>query len=141
MKWRDLLKQSMDQTYFATEKLFELVEERDLDWKPESGENWMTTGQLLLHISWACGGCMKGFVTGDWSPPKEAEMPGGEDDMMPPAELMPTASSIVRAKEMLAEDKHLAYQLLEQSSDDDLESKLVYAPWDPKRTTIRDAAA
>lgn len=136
MKWRELLKQSMDQTYFATEQLLEMVAEKDLNWKPETGDNWMTTGQLILHISWACGGCIKGFVTGDWSPPKEAEMLGESEQMMPSAEQMPSAASVARAKEMLAEDKHLSYQLLEQCSDDDLDSKLVSAPWDPREIAL-----
>lgn len=136
MKWRDLLTKRMDETYFAAERLFDMVDETKLDWKPETGQNWMTTGQLILHISWACGGCIKGFVTGDWSPPKEAEMLGGSEEMLASAEQLPTASSLARAKEMLAEDKKLAYQLLAQCSDDDLETKGSPAPWDPREQPL-----
>lgn len=137
MKFRELLSDALSQSYFATETLFDMVDDNALDWKPETGDNWMTNGQLLLHTAWAAGGCIKGFVTGDWSPPKEAEMKEGEEEnMLPPAELMPSIDNVAHAKKMLAEDKALAFDLLKQCSDEDLDSKLVSAPWDPREMPL-----
>lgn len=132
MNWTELLKNEIAMTYGATEGLLDLVDEDALDWKPETGSNWMTTGQLLFHITSACGFCCRGFVTGDWS------IPGGEDvsemsddEMLPPAEKMPTAESVAQIKEMLAADKKLAIEMVEQAGEEQLESRLVSAPWDP----------
>ena len=72
MSWTELLKREIEYTYQSTEKLIDLVDDDELSWKPSTGENWMTMGQLLMHISCACGAAMKGFVTGDWGIPEEA---------------------------------------------------------------------
>jgi uncharacterized damage-inducible protein DinB len=132
MKWTELLTNQIHATYHATEGLVDMVDEDTLDWKPETGENWMTTGQLLFHITSACGFCCKGFVTGDWSMPGAgdvAEM--SDDEMMPPAEALPTAESVAQIKEMLAADKQLALDMVDQAGEDGLDSRLVSAPWDP----------
>ena len=57
MNWTELLKTEIAMTYGATEGLLELVDEDALDWKPATGDNWMTTGQLLFHLTSACGFC------------------------------------------------------------------------------------
>ena len=56
MNWTELLKSEIDAVYHATEDLMKMVEPDRLSWKPETGDNWMTTGQLLHHITSACGG-------------------------------------------------------------------------------------
>lgn len=137
MKFRELLRDAMNQTYFATETMFDMVEGDDLDWKPSTGENWMTTGQLLMHASVGCGFLMKGFITGDWSMPDEAtpkEKPA--NGMMHSAEQLPSVESVKQAKDLLAKDKELGYSLLEQCSDEDLDSKKVSAPWDPREMAL-----
>ena len=63
MSWTNLLKDELEAAYGATEKLIDLVDDDQLDWKPDTGSNWMTTGQLLKHIPKACGACFRGFVT------------------------------------------------------------------------------
>ena len=123
MNWTDVLKTRAEDTYRATEGLLGLVEDKSLNWKPTTGSNWMTTGQLLKHIETACGACCKGFVTGDWS------MAG--DDMAPTAEKMPAAKSVAETKKALAADKQLALKLIVEQGDKTLGSKKVAAPWDP----------
>ena len=66
MNWNELLTSQIEYIYPVTDKLMAAVDDDQLDWKPATGENWMTGGQLLMHISSACGACFKGFVTGDW---------------------------------------------------------------------------
>ena len=55
MRLIDLLEQEIQSVYHATEGLVRLVDEDQLDWKPATGKNWMTVGQLLKHIPTACG--------------------------------------------------------------------------------------
>lgn len=132
MNWTELLKNEIATTYGATEGLLEMVDDSALGWKPETGDNWMTTGQLLFHITSACGFCCKGFVTGDWSIPgggDVAEMSG--DEMLPPAEALPTAESVAQIKEMLAADKQLALDMIDQAGEEGLLNRTVAAPWDP----------
>ena len=61
MDWAELLAAEIEYNYSVTDKLLSLVEDDQLGWKPETGSNWMTTGQLLLHITNACGMAMRGF--------------------------------------------------------------------------------
>lgn len=85
----EILKQDADAMYRVTEALFGFVD--DLDWKPATGANWMTTGQLLRHCSEACGKSLRGFITGDWGMPEGQstdDIP--EEDMLPSADRLPT---------------------------------------------------
>ena len=79
MNWTKLLKSEIETAYTTTERLFDKVDPDRLDWKPETGANWMTVGQLLKHITCACGAACKGFVTGDWGLP-----PGVKVEDLPP---------------------------------------------------------
>jgi hypothetical protein len=127
MTWTDLIKAEMENSYRSAEKLMDMVDDSELDWKPSEGSNWMTMGQLLRHIPDACGFCFKGFVTGQWDIPENAS----GDDMLPPAESFPTVSSVAEAKKLLAADKELALKMLAEAGEDDLENRLVPAPWNP----------
>lgn len=132
MKWTELLKSEIESTYKATEGLIDLVKDDELNWKPSTGSNWMTVGQLLKHLPTGCGACFKGFVTGDWGMPQGVDpydMPA--DEMLPPASKMPTIGSVTEAKGQLAADKKLAYEMLSQCSEEDLAGKETVAPWDP----------
>jgi hypothetical protein len=44
---------------------------------------------------------------------------------------MPTVTSIAQAKQLLAEDKQLALDMLAQCSEDQLTNTQVTAPWNP----------
>jgi len=137
MNWTALLTQEMTATYQATEKLVALVKDSDLDWKPATGENWMTIGQLLVHINGSCGLCCRGFVTGDWGMP--ADSAAGDADhgaMLPTAAQMPTIASVAEAAAGLAADWALARQMVEQAGEENLSTQETTAPWDPGNSRL-----
>ncbi len=132
VNWTELLTSEVETTYATTAKLLDKVDARSLDWKPASGANWMTVGQLLNHIGGACGPACKGFVTGDWGLPagmKLEDLP--PEEMLPPAEKMPTIESVAQARKLLSEDKALALQMICQAGESDLANREVAAPWAP----------
>ncbi len=113
-----------DHVYQATAGLMRLVPEDKLGWRPSDANNWMTTGQLLAHLTNATGVCMNGFITGQWP-----EMPG--EEMLPQTEKMPSVSSVAEALEKLDEDRSLTANLLAELSEDDFRGRMVPAPWNP----------
>ena len=131
MNWTELLKSEIESSYAATDGLLALLEDGDLDWKPATGTNWMTAGQLAEHVTSACGGTVRGFVTGDWGiPPEEmADLPA--DEMLPPAEKLPSATSVAAVRRALAEDKTLALRTIDEAGEKRLASEETTAPWDP----------
>jgi uncharacterized damage-inducible protein DinB len=137
MNWTELLKTEIEYAYGVTYKLMDLVDGDELDWKPPTGDNWMTTAQLLLHITTSCGALFRGFVTGDWGMPADFD-PGQmkHEDMLPPAETMPAIDSVANAKKALTEDKQLALDMLAAVSEDDLHNKPTPAPWDPRSMAL-----
>lgn len=129
MTLKAVLRQELEQMFRITESLFELVDDSDLDWKPPTGSNWMSTGQLLLHCATACGSMYKGFISDDWTPPDGVEMPEGEFEGLPPAEALPTAKSVSQAADMLHRDRDIAFEELENVKEDDLLSRTFPPPW------------
>ena len=137
MNWTELLKSEIEYTFKTTENLIELVDGDTLDWKPAAGNNWMTTGQLLMHITNSCGACIRGFVTGDWGMPDGvdlSEIP--MEEMLPPAEKMPTVESLDQAKKLLAADKEIALAMLEKAGEERLNNDVTTAPWDPTEVNL-----
>jgi len=134
MKWTVLLNEAIETNYAVTDKLMAMVGDADLGWKPATGKNWMTTGQLLMHLTVACGACCKGFVTGDWGMPEGAECDGdaGSETMLPPAEALPTVGTVAEARERLARDKQVALAMVVEAGEEDLENRTLAAPWDPE---------
>jgi uncharacterized damage-inducible protein DinB len=131
MNWTELLKGNIEYTYGVTQKLLDLVDDDKLNWKPATGSNWMTMGQLLKHVTDACGASCKGFVTGDWGMPAgmdPSSMPA--DQMLPPAEKLPSIASVAEAKKLLEQDKKLALAMLAEAGEDNLANKIATAPWD-----------
>lgn len=132
MDWKSLIESESEYVFAVTGALFDLVEDEALGWKPESGHNWMTTGQLLHHIASGTGGGFKGFVTGDWGLPEGMDLSEmSPDEMLPPAEAMPAVGSVAEAKEMLAADRALALEVLAGVSEQELTDKVFAAPWAP----------
>jgi hypothetical protein len=127
MNWTKLLETEIAETYHAVDGLMQLVDDSALSWKPATGSNWMTTGQLLMHLTNACGACCRGFVTGEWPMPADAK----PEDMLPAAAKMPSVKSVAEARKLLAEDKALALEMLKRASEKGLAEKLVAAPWNP----------
>jgi uncharacterized damage-inducible protein DinB len=137
MNWTELLTSNTQLTYRVTEGLLDMVDDETLDWKPATGDNWMTTGQLLQHLTTACGFCFRGFLTGDWTPPEGYETPEpGEGETMPPAEKLPTAESVARVKELLAADKKLALATIEEAGEERLAGQRVKAPWETEEERL-----
>jgi len=132
MNWTELLKPEIEGAYHTVDRLMDLVDPGSLSWKPSSGTNWMTTGQLLRHICGAaCGPEVKGFVTGDWGPPPEPNAPP-----LPPAEKMPTVSSVAEAKKLLEADKQLALEMIAKAGERRLDKDPAPAPWDPTQMPL-----
>jgi uncharacterized damage-inducible protein DinB len=132
MNWTDFLKQEIETNYKATLGLLDKVDGGSLGWKPQSGSNWMTVGQLLKHITEACGFGCRAFVTGDWTLPdggKMDEVPAKQ--MIPPAEMLPSVESIDEVRKLLADDINLALAMVEQAGEDNLCISMVAAPWAP----------
>lgn len=132
MKWANFLKDEIERTYAVTLKLVDQVDPEALSWKPSTGSNWMTTGQLLQHLTNACGAGFRGFITGDWGLPpgmKIADIP--PEEMIPPAEKLPTAESVQAAREKILEDKKIALQMVDETDEMTLALRDMEAPWAP----------
>jgi len=133
MDWRKLLTDEIEYEYAVADRVMALVDDDSLDWKPQTGTNWMTTGQLVKHLATCCGPTFRGFVTGDWGMPDDFDPSKLKpEDMLQPAEAMATTDSVAAAREELAEDKALTLEMLAKISDDDLDNKPAPAPWDPR---------
>ena len=112
--------------YTISEKLFRRVTDPELSWKPQSGKNWMTMGQLLMHCaSYGCGKAVQGFVNDRW------DIPENNDDALhiPTVDTLPSVQSVEQALDLLSTDRHVALQCLEKVSENDLLTKKVVAPW------------
>lgn len=132
MNWTQLLKAETESAYKTTLRLLDKVDANSLEWKPATGSNWMTVGQLLKHISEGCGSGFNGFVTGDWGLPAGKTMADmTPEEMFPPAEKMPTVKSVDEVRRLLVEDKAAVLLLLDRISENDLANKEIAAPWAP----------
>jgi uncharacterized damage-inducible protein DinB len=128
--YTDLLIPLIEDTCRVSDGLMTMVKDEDLGWKPASGRNWMTAGQLLLHMTTACGFCCQGFLTGDWGMPEDFDpSTAQEEDMLPPAERLPAIGSVAEAREALARDRELALRMVAQAGEADLAGKEVVPPW------------
>lgn len=136
MDWIALLTRELDVAYQTTTGLMDLTTDDMLDWKPSTGTNWMTTAQLLMHLTNACGACFKGFITGDWGMPADALENLPPEEMLPPAEKMPSIGSVAEAKKLLEEDRQTAADMLATVDDEILGTKKIAAPWDPRESIL-----
>ncbi len=137
MSWHGLLEREIESAYKVAEGLLNLVDDDTLEWKPTTGSNWMTTGQLLKHITDSCGMAFKGFVAGDWGMPEGLDLSQLKpEDMLPPAEKMPTLGSVAEAKKLLAGDKAIAIEMLKRCSDEELATEPAPAPWDESKMIL-----
>jgi len=131
--YTEILESWIPEAYRVADALMAEVKDDDLAWKPATGKNWMTTGQLLRHITEACGLCCRGFVTGDWGLPDDFDPSTmSEQDMLPPAEKLPTVDSVQQARDLLAADREVAVQMVRQAGEERLATEVTPAPWDPQ---------
>ena len=132
MNWTELLKGELETAYATTARLIEKVDPARLDWKPATGSNWMTVGQLLRHISNSCGAGCKAFVLGNWGLPAGKKFEDlSPEEMLPPAEKLSTLESLNEAQRLLAEDKAVALQMIDKAGENDLATESVATPWEP----------
>lgn len=137
MHWQSLIQAALEEAYRSTFGLVALVEPGDLDWKPSTGDNWMTTGQLLMHLTTACGAGFKGAATGDWGMPDGVDLSElAPEDMLPPADKLPTTDSIATARDGIESDKQLALDVLASLSEEDLANRPAPVPWDPEVVSL-----
>jgi uncharacterized damage-inducible protein DinB len=139
MNWTALLTREITDTYAVTDKMMGMLEDEDLDWKPATGENWMTVGQLLKHLTTACGMCCQGFVTGDWGMAgdcDEAAPAADAEPKLPTAEQLPASASVAEARAELEADRKLALQMIEKAGEENLATMESAAPWEPDNTRI-----
>jgi len=134
MNWTELLKAEIQSAYTTTDKLLALVDDDALEWKPSTGRNWMTTGQLLRHITEGCGVAFRAFITGDWGLPEGTDI--SEMTQLPPAEKLPTLESVAEARRLLEQDKQLAFEMLASRGDEELARDKAPAPWDPTEMVL-----
>lgn len=131
MNWKQFLRSEIIYTYKVTENLINLVDENKLGWKPSSVNNWMTTGQLLHHITDACGAPIRGFITGNWGLPNGVDINDlSPEDMLPMAEKFPTITSINESINLLKKDKQLALEMVRGCTENILDTQIAKAPWD-----------
>jgi uncharacterized damage-inducible protein DinB len=127
-----LLRNELEVTYATTAKLLDKVDPSTLEWKPATGSNWMTVGQLLKHISEGCGAGCRAFVTGDWGLPDGVKIEDlTAEEMLPPAEKLPAAGSVEEVKQLLVEDRLLALKMIEDAGEQNLNDRILAAPWAP----------
>jgi uncharacterized damage-inducible protein DinB len=131
MTLTQVLQEEAEVTYATTQKLFRRVDDRELSWKPTSGRNWMTVGQLLMHSAcFGCGKAVQGFVKGDWGLPGDTSVEDvPAEHHVPPPEALPSVKDVKQALELLAEDRNLALACIAEVDEADLLARRIAAPW------------
>jgi hypothetical protein len=132
-----LLNTEIEDAYRIADNLMAMVTDDELAWKPVTGTNWMTMGQLLMHMTTACGFCCRAFMTGNWDPPEGYDPADvSPESGQPPAEKMPTVESVADARRRLAEDKQIAVAMVSEAGEEDLANKMVPAPWEESPSKV-----
>ena len=127
MTLTSVLLSETEATYTLTERLFRRVNDDQLHWRPSTGSNWMTVGQLLMHCGrFGCGRAIEGFVTGSWEGAAEDST---ADEHMPAAESLPTVTTVAEAIELLAVDRELALSCIREAGEAALRERSAVAPW------------
>jgi uncharacterized damage-inducible protein DinB len=123
----EILLAEAETTYSVTERLFRCVSDDELAWAPRDGDNWMTVGQLLMHCaSFGCGKAVHGFLTGDWGTHGEN---ANDQDHVPPADALPSVTSVRQAIELLDGDRELTLSGIRAAGERTLLERRVAAPW------------
>ena len=127
MTLTEVLVTEAEATYVIAERLFGRVSDDELPWTPSAGKSWMSVGQLLMHCArFGCGRAIQGFVTGDWGPRAEDST---KEDHLPPAEALPSVTSVRQALDLLAADRRLAVGCIRAAGEASLLERKVAAPW------------
>ena len=131
MTLTEVLLAEAEATYATAEKLFRRVGEDELSWRPSTGKDWMSVGQLLMHCaSFGCGKAVRGFVAGDWGLPEETEVGDLPPQAhVPPPSALPNVASVEQALELLAEDRDLTVAHIAAAGEGNLLERTITAPW------------
>ena len=131
MTLTEVLLAEAEATYATAEKLFRRVGEDELSWRPSTGKDWMSVGQLLMHCaSFGCGKAVRGFITGDWGLPHGTEVEELPSEAhVPPATALPSVVSVEQALELLAEDRDLTVAHIAAAGESNLLERTATAPW------------
>ncbi len=133
----EILRQEAELTYGVTEALMRRVEPGTLDWRPPTGRNWMTVGQLLKHCSEACGAGIKAFLTDDWGLPEGVRFEDlRPEEVLPPASALAVVTSVDEALRLLAEDRQVALRHLATANEAELLTSRRTAPWGGPELTL-----
>lgn len=134
MNWKPYLEERLDRAYRVTDGLIDLVTDDDLDFKPATGTNWMTVGQLLEHMA-GCGGVTFEYFVGGRAANRAPEADGSNGGL-PMAEEMPTVASVAEARRKIEADRRMAAEILAGVSDEDLELRPSPVYWDPREVSL-----
>lgn len=107
------------QSVGPAEKLIGMVPADKLDWKP--GPTFMSTGQVLAHLSDGIGGGLEMLLSGKWPSMEEMEK-GMKLANMP-------ACGVQEALAKLEKDKAILRSTLDGISEDDFTNRVVSVPW------------
>lgn len=130
MKWMELLTDEIVYSYSVTDHLMSLARDDELDWKPDHGSNWMSMGQLLMHMTDACGSTFEGLISGAWDIREEYAVNDLDiQRIFPPADKLPSVNSVADARKLLSEDRKLALKSLKKCTEEELSGKYAPAPW------------
>ena len=107
------------QSFQPAEKLISMVPADKLGWKP--GPTFMSTGQLLCHLSDGVGAGLEMVITGKWPPAEEMEA-GMKLENMP-------SCGIREALGKLEKDKATLRDTLDDMSEEDFTNRVFAVPW------------
>lgn len=128
---KQVLLEEAEATYSIADRLFRRVADGELPWKPATGRNWMSMGQLLMHCaSFGCGKAIQGFIKGDWGLPEGSGIDAVTTEAhVPPVAALPTVVSVKQARELLARDRTLTIACIESADERELLGRCIVAPW------------
>lgn len=134
MTLTQVLLDETEATYAVAERLVRRVADHELSWKPSEGHDWMSMGQLLMHLgSFSCGKAVQGFVKGEWPTEAHGENP---DAHVPPPAALPTVLSVQEALELLTEDRRVTLSCIAAAGEANLLARRITAPWGGRELTL-----
>ena len=115
--------------YGAVGKMIGMVPADKINWRP--GPTFMSTGQVICHLSDGLGGGFEMMLSGKWPSMEEMEV-GMKLENLP-------SCSPQEALDKLEKDKKILRQVLDGMSEEDFTNKVLSVPWGWKAKTERMA--
>jgi hypothetical protein len=134
MTLTQVLLDEAEATYAVVERLIRRAADEELTWKPSEGHDWMTMGQLLMHLaSFGCGKAVRGFVTGEWPSATEGQDPEAH---VPASAALPSVVDVEEALVLLAEDRRMTLACISAAGETNLLGRRITAPWGGRELTL-----